>query len=257
MSNNTNKPNNEGLFSYWYLFVVLVLICSIGTISAQSADAQTMSNNNYILQFGEFNQISGVLRNQQHAVTLDVGENSSQPLQSTSFTAAKDENNKKEATFSFQIEDMLIDFGSLTPTNPVSRNTAITISNPFHTGYTIQTFQNNTLSTAEIGDSIPNTSCDNGSCTQGVGSAWTSTLVYGFGYRCDTEIKNVCFGFENLQSFKRFPTVKNSEKTEIMAQLLSPQKDTELQITYKVNISKTQKSGSYRNNITLLAIPNY
>lgn len=168
------------------------------------------------------------------------------------------ENFDSELPLSFSVSESLIDYGQLLPTDPVSRVNILSVSSPTATGYTVQQYQNHSLKQNSSGVFIPDTTCDNGICTDKIAQPWNGTLTYGFGYRCDSvsqsvsKDKNACDkDFSDPNSYKEF------SKDDSPQLVLAGNKDSSAQITYKVNISGTQNPQFYNNAITFLAVPNF
>ncbi|MEX2007704.1 MAG: hypothetical protein WD992_02935 [Candidatus Levyibacteriota bacterium] len=167
------------------------------------------------------------------------------------------ENANTESPLKFSVSENLIDYGEITATDPVSRTNTISVSAPSSHGYTLQTFQDHSLKHNSSPTFIPDTTCDNGVCTQSIAQAWTGTLTYGFGYRCDpstplrTSTTNYCVSsFSDTNFYKPF----SSEIPQIVAAASS---ESRSQITYKVNIPGSQAPEFYSNKITFIAVPNF
>ena len=158
--------------------------------------------------------------------------------------------------FTFTLSQNTIDYGILSSTNPVIRTSGITFSNP-RAGAEVIANENHPLIFAP-NNVIPNTSCDNGDCTTEIASLWENPLTYGFGYRCDSTQPEVCDQqFLTANYFEQYPDAASNQLPEIVLTDAPNSKITKATITYKVNISGTQKSGGYYNSITYLAIPNF
>jgi hypothetical protein len=158
--------------------------------------------------------------------------------------------------FSFSLSQNAIDFGILSATNPVIRTSELRLASPLQ-GAQIFANQNHPLTSAEL-QTIPDTTCDNGSCSQGIATPWTSSLTYGFGYRCELGSNQGCDStFSDPTSFKQFADAAANESFNQIR--LSQQSNliTRAKIIYKVNISGTQPPGGYSNTITYIAIPNF
>ncbi len=187
------------------------------------------------------------------------------------------ENLETETPLYFSLSENLIEYGQLSPTDPVTRTNSITISAASSQAYTLQALENHPPrqtrvetgplkhTTSEV--IIPDTTCDNGICNETVAQPWTGTLTYGFGYRCDSlqtseqAISNYplrqsdseasCLsGFYDTSSFKQFA----KETPEIVIEAASDSSST---ITYKINISGVQAPEFYSNQITFIAVPNF
>lgn len=146
--------------------------------------------------------------------------------------------------FSFSVSSDLIDFGELSATNPVIRKLSLKVTSPI--GFQVLTTENHPLQ-MKTGQMIPDTTCDNGSCSDITAALWTNTLTYGSGYRLDT--------MESAY-FKQTADLSRNEIPAVMIQGRYAN-DQEYPLTYKVNISGTQEPGSYTNMLYFLASPDY
>jgi len=158
--------------------------------------------------------------------------------------------------FEFSISSLVIDFGGLTPGEPVTRTNEITVSNGSAHGYQVTAFEDHELRVFPNEANIPDTSCDNGSCTQTTSALWSNPLTYGFGYRCDNLSDTDCAsGFETENYYKQFANKEIGEAPQSVMSGNSAGEDKKIQITYKINVSATQPPGSYENIITYIATP--
>lgn len=230
-----------GLFVYWII-----------VFSSPLASAQSMSNDNYILQLDDINTNTihpnpGVSNNNTLGVTSEILDQ------------------KQPEPFLFSISQTLIDFSILSPTNPIKRSNKLTVSNTPKNGYSIIAFEDKELSASVSSDVdlpssafIPDTSCDNGQCSEFRSAIWTNPLTYGFGYRCDNVAGNDCAsGFSDPTYYKQFANSSLSETPQKIAGAMTSGKNKTIQITYKVNIPGTQPFAFYNNTITFIAVPNY
>ncbi len=160
--------------------------------------------------------------------------------------------------FRFSISQTQIDFGTLTPTNPITRTNTLTISNGSANGYQVTAFENHQLLNPANGMTIPDTTCDNGLCTETTSAQWSNTLTYGFGYRCDNVTGSDCAtGFTNSSYYKQFADASLNESPQSVMVGTNVGRSKKVQITYKVNISGTQPAGTYTNTITYVATPTF
>jgi hypothetical protein len=159
--------------------------------------------------------------------------------------------------FLLSLSPLIIDYGEITPTNPILRTSAIEVINTAVTTYTVFSRENHPLRTVNRAE-IPDTTCDNGTCSELNASPWTNTLSFGFGYRCDNLNGNDCDGkFEPENIFKQFAdSSRNKTWTGIMHGTSSSM-PKQTQITYKVNTAASQANGVYTNSISYILIPGY
>lgn len=223
-------------------------------------NAFTMSNADWIIDFGNLNSTSGHPTGTHYKVSNTVGEFGGVGLYSGT-------NYKVRAGFQyiysiipfrFTISNLAIDFGSLTPTNPITRTNTLTVSNGSADGYTVTAFENHALLSPPSGQQIPDTTCDSGTCNESAAAAWTSTLTYGFGYRCDNVSGTDCPSvFATPTYYRQFSNTTLGETPQAVMSGTNVGRNKQSQITYKVNISGTQAAGTYSNVITFIATPTF
>ncbi len=220
--------NESGIMNHGIKIFILYSLFFILDIAP--ASATTLSNQNYFLETQQI--IPGNAENQTKTEAT--------PIQTTTESLP--------SPFVFSLSDMFVDFGKLSATNPVTRTTMLSIVPGSANEYSIQAFEDHELSTSE-NKIIPDTTCDNGSCTQDRATLWNSILSYGLGYREN--------GFSLQKGYKRFANASKNEPAQVI--MNGDNQDTKRQttVTYKVNISNTQPIGMYTNTVTYIAVPNF
>lgn len=210
-----------------------LLLCfyTLLLLSLVPPTAQAMTSDNYNLDQGD----ADIVPFEPHALpTQTPGQTitpSNLPL-------------TKPTAFTLRVSQDIIPFGALTATNPVLRDLELVVESN-ENNYQVFAFENHALAANPV-DMIPNTTCDNGSCTTERSAPWTNNLTYGFGYRFAEEPRN---------TYKQFI---DASKTKQLLPIISEQAGTiTKKLTYKVNVSRTQKQTSYLNVVTYIAIPNY
>jgi len=228
-------------------------------ISVEQILAFSMSNDNWIIDFGNLNMTSGKKSGANYSLTDTVGQIAPGLYSGTNYKVrAGFQYVYSIIPFRFSISNLEIDFGALTPTNPVTRTSTLTISNGSANGYSVTAYENHALLKQGTGSMIPDTTCDSGTCTETIGSAWTSSLVYGFGYRCDNVSGTDCpTDFSTSTYYKQFANDSVGENASAVMTGTNVGSSKQVQITYKVNISGTQPPGDYFNYLTYMAIPTF
>lgn len=216
------------------LFILLFVYSFIGLLPP-TAVAATMSGGSYTI-------------NQQDVQIQPFVTDPPKPQEQTTKHFAQGDNfivdTSTPDAFSFGMSTEHISFGTLQATNPVLRTLTLFLDSI--NSYQILTAEDHPLR-KEAETIIPDTTCDNGSCSPITDALWTSTLTYGFGYRINTM---------NPAYFKPFSDI-------VQNHLLSPlvygasANNHEFTVTYKANISGTQATGRYSNTVTYIATPNY
>jgi hypothetical protein len=145
--------------------------------------------------------------------------------------------------FAFSLSLNELNFEKPTATNPVIRLLYLTVTSP--SSYQILAGQDHQLTAGD--KTIPDTTCDNGQCTQDSASGWTSALTYGFGYQTTALGQN---------NFRQFSDLSKNELLETLF-FHTGGNNKQDKVIYKVNVSSTQQTGAYTNVVTYIAIPNY
>lgn len=237
-------PIRHSLFIFCFSFLVFNLFCWLPpeAVAAQSSD------DNWNLQINDITINSGLTHNQK---------TKPQEVKPTAIPQNEQIDTYDNLTFTFGISNYFVDFGILSATNPVFRTSNLSLSNAPH-GSIITALENTPLLNKNTPDTIPDTTCDTGFCTEIRTDLWENTLTYGFGYRCDNTTGNGCPAeFKAPNYYKQFPDFSQNETAQIVMSANSTLPDQEVQITYKLNIGKTQPLGNYANTITYIASPGY
>jgi hypothetical protein len=218
--------------------------------------AQTMSNANYILRFGNFNTAAGRGATGGFTLNLTVGQTAPGLYTGTNYKIRSGfPYIMSIIPFSFSITQTFIDFGKVSATIAVLRSNNLTVSNGTAFGYRVTASENHSLLVPSSGQIIPDTTCDSGTCNPTTASAWTLPGTYGFGYRCDNVSGTDCDSqFSNSTFYKPFIA---SPSAVVVMSSINVGRGRQAQITYKLNVSSGQAQGVYTNIINFIATPSY
>ena len=164
------------------------------------------------------------------------------------------------AFFSLSLTSLDADFGVVDPTNPVIRTQRIRLQPGTSQGFNLLLYENHPLQTENSQHFIPDTTCDDGKCTENTASLWENTLTYGFGFRCDSDNKeaNTCIPeFDHQQFYKQFADVARKESGAELLRAESGVESVQARITYKLNLPGTQAKGAYENTLVFIAAPRF
>ncbi len=238
----------------FYFFLCLAIIYLILYIG--SANAQTMSNSSYIIRMGNLNSGSGKPTGPNYKVSFTLGQTGANLFTGPNFKVrAGFQYIYSIIPFRFSISSVLVDFGIITPGTPLTRAQRLTVSNGSAHGYQVTVSQNHNLRVNASGKEIPATTCDAGTCTPSTAAAWTSSLVYGFGYRCDNAVGTDCDSQFSTSTFYK-PFISSPSATIVMSSLnVSRRRISD--VTYKVNVPNTQAAGLYTNILNYIATPTF
>lgn len=247
-----------------YLFICLFAYL----FNTQAALAFRMANDFFIINLGNFNSIAGEVSGGSNKLTFTSGETAPGLFSGTNYTicagfyggifcnAATTSTSSGSPTFTFTVSPTAIDFGTIDPTSPVSRTNTLTVTGSQPFTYTVSGRENHPLkfNTALI----PDTTCDDGLCTDLTSSIWINTLTYGFGYRCDDVTGTDCVNaFASTNTFRSFANALLGKPAQTIMDGTTQTTGSSSQITYKVNVSASQQPGTYSNTITYIAVPSF
>jgi len=219
-----------------------------------------MSNQNYIIRAGSVNPVSETAAKQYSEIKPPVSDLGPITSEGVNFKIRTGFNNlKTDLPFSVSLSSNIVDFGVLSPTNPIVRTVDLSTNALGVYGYSIIVFEDKPL-TATTSNSkifIPDTTCDKGICGVESSAEWINTLTYGFGYRCDDMIGISCDdSFARPNYYKHFPNLASNDDPQPVVSGVNSS-DKAARISYKVNISGDQAQGNYENTVTYIGIPNF
>lgn len=223
------------LFFIFFIFIISLL--------CRPADAQHFSSNNYNIDWGNFNMTSGRKSSANYSLTDTVGQNAPGEYSKTGVKLKSgfqyiypfDE-------FSFAIDNLSIDFGTLTPGVATTATSTLTTTSPSGLGFQITASENSPLR-LNSGTTIPDFPGDN--------DLWTSDTIYGFGFNANT------LYFSSANHFSKFANIALGESPQVFDSSNTHVKNHNTTITYKINISSSQAAGTYQNYIVYTATPQY
>jgi hypothetical protein len=207
---------------------------------------------------------SGKKSSTNYTLTDTVGQNAPGQYDSLGYTVKAGFQYLYESNipFSFKISNLTLNFGSLTPNIGSTVTNVITISTPSGHGYDILAIANHPLKS--LGNTIPDTKCDSGSCSESISGVWTNAATFGFGFNAiGVNSSMVATGvgtsnyFIDSTYFRQFADNSNGETAKILMSESGPVKNHSAKITYKINISSLQAAGDYENSINFVAVPKY
>lgn len=152
------------------------------------------------------------------------------------------------------LDNTLLDFGPLGPGNPVTRTVELSVKT--NTGYQVVSYENHSP-TNKKNASVPDTTCEDGQCTETQESLWKNTLTYGFGFRCDNLMDSDCIGFTQDNFYRQIANLSRKEHPASALSGVGSIDEKKAKLTFKINSSGTQEPGSYTNNIIIIALPDF
>lgn len=246
----TNK-----IYQKFMTFVISLIIFYISiTILNTDVFADNLTSPSFDIKMGTINITGGSKSSASYTLNDTVGQTAQGEFNSAGFTVKAGFQYVYDPNpFTFTISDIDLDYGSLIPGTPSTLTNILTINTGSAYGYAVKAIEDQSLKLTTGSDTIPDTSCDLASpCTITDATPWTDNTRYGFGYNAsgtdaDTE-------FVNNTYFRPFPIQGTDQPVTLMSKN-TPATNSNVTVTYKVNISGSQAAGTYQNGIQYIAIP--
>jgi len=234
-------------------FLVL-LITIIGLLlHAPPARAETLSSDNYLIRLGNFNMTSGFKSSASYNLTDTVGQIAASFFSSTGYhVKAGFQYIYTLYNFSFSISSLAINL-TLIPNTFSSSSHTLTVTAPGQ-GYSVSAFEVNKLKNV-TSDTIPDTTCDAGTCTETSAGVWTTPTNNGFGYNLTGN--DISSDFIGSTYFRPFPDQSLGETPATIMTTTASGKNRVATVNYQVSPSGTQASGTYTTQIIYIATPVY
>jgi len=211
---------------------------------------------NYRIQFPNLNSGAGIPTSTNYALDSTLGQTGPGQFSSAGYIVKSGfQYIHSIIPFSFTIEKIAVPFGSLIPQTPKTDTSTLTVSSGGANGYQVTAKENNPLKNQASADTIPDTLCDAGTCSQTAAGVWSQNTTYGFGYNMSGN--DIPAAFVDATYFKQFADVNSAESAQIVMSSANVGRARQSTITYKVNVSNVQAAGIYQNIITFTATPTY
>lgn len=231
--------------------IYLYISNSINIVKAQ----ERVESDNYRIIFPNFNSGAGIPSSDNYYLNTTIGQTAPGLFSSTGYRVKSGfQYISSIIPFSFSISDIQKNFGVLTPGTPSTSTSTIVVSAGGAGGYAVKAFENNPLQTNGGVDTIIDTLCDT-TCSETTAASWTSSAKYGFGFNMSGN--DVPTDFTNANYFRQFADKSSLESPATIMSSSNVGRERTATITYKVNVSDIQPSGTYQNIITFIAIPGY
>lgn len=239
-------------------FCLIIFIFSLLTFNLRPVQA-AMTSTDYQIDMPNFNFVSGNATSANYKMGFTGGETGVGPYSSTGYRVkAGFWYIKSIIPFAFSLTPTSIDFGVLAAGSPKTDTVTLTVSAGGAGGYQV-TAQETRPITSSSGTTIPDTTCDNGNCSESSAQTWSQTTTYGFGYT--TFGNDVPTPFPTAgpagNQFKQFSNMLLGENPEPVMVSSAVGKNRSSTVTLKINISGTQAAGIYQNQLVFVATPTY
>ena len=234
----------------WLIFAI-ISISFLGI--AGRAVAETMNSSNYTIRLGNFNMTSGYKSSASYNLTDTVGQIAAEFFSSAGYhVKAGFQYVYTLYNFSFSTSSLLVSL-TLSPNTFSNASHTLTVTAPGQ-GYSVTAYETSKLTNA-ASDTIPDTTCDSGTCTETSAEVWNTPTNNGFGYNLTGN--DVASDFINGNYFRPFPDFSLGEQPAVIMQSSAAGKNRTATVNYRLSPSGTQAGGNYSTHIIYIATPVY
>lgn len=236
--------------AFFFGFLVLWFFGSFST-----AYAQTLTSPSYTLRQGNFNMTSGAKSSTSYNLTDTVGQIAAEFFSSTGYhVKAGFQYMYTLYNFSFIISNLAINFGALSPNTFTTASHTLTVTAPGQ-GYSVTAYETSKLTKSGSSNTIPDTTCDSGLCTESAATVWTTPTNNGFGYNVTGNDK--ASDFTDSTYFRPFPDASLAESPATVMTSSQAGENRVASVNYKISPSSVQAAGNYSTQIVYIATPVY
>ena len=153
------------------------------------------------------------------------------------------------------ISSTTIAFGTLTANTPATDNHNLQVVSDAPGGYQVTAQEVTRLANLNYpGFYIPDVLGDSSNITHTSAGAWTSSTTYGFGYTL-ANVTGTDAAF--TANYRHFADLAFAESPVAVMSNVGTTNNSEITVTYKVNISPAQEPGSYETKVTYILTGTY
>lgn len=167
------------------------------------------------------------------------------------------------ATLEVSLDKMAIEMNNLSPGITAQEIGTVTVNSNSPAGYALYVQQNHQLQNMAMPGAmltsrtvVPDTTCDDKSCTPTVAGTWENNDQAGFGY--SVMGGDSLADFANGTKYRPFATKDNGENPVLIAQeeaATSNLNDRQTQVVYRTRVASDNEAGIYANGIIYTVIP--
>lgn len=235
----------------WCFLIALYLL-----LPARLLAVDRMESNSYKIRWPNLNMTSGSKSSTNYNVLDTIGQTAPGEYDSAGYIVkAGFPYIKTIIPFSFTISDLSIDFGTLVPQVLATQTNTLTVSSGGAGGYRVTAYESSPLTWQSGAATIPDTTCNAGTCSETTAGVWTDTTKYGFGYNMAGN--DVPAAFINSTYYKQFADASAAETPQTVMSSTNVGANRTATVTYQANVSSLQTAGDYENSIVFIATPTY
>jgi hypothetical protein len=149
-----------------------------------------------------------------------------------------------------------IPFGTVSPNTFYQGCQDLIVSSNAAGGYSLAAKENHSMRT-ESGQTIPDTTCDDGSCDATSSATWVTATNNGFGQTCANQTGSDCVSaYADGTLFRQFPSEADGEQPQVFMTSSTPASATG-RVKYRFSVPQNQAAGTYSNTISYVLTGSY
>lgn len=234
--------------------MVTLFLTNVGKVSAERLESDS-----YVIQFGNFNMTAGEKSSDNYNLTDTVGQTAAGPFgqygSSTYFVGSGFQYIYQIDEFSFRLSKTAINLGILTANSHNTDSHTMAITTRGAGGYTVYAYESHPLLHSDDVNTIPNTTCNSGTCTYSAATLWDNTAIGGFGYNMTGD--DIPTDFITSSYFRPFADNSLSEPMQVVMSSPSIANQRWSTVTYKAGLFGSEAAGRYETGISFVAVPGY
>jgi hypothetical protein len=213
-----------------------------------------MQSPSYTIRLGNFNMTSGFKSSASYNLTDTVGQIAANFFSSSGYhVKAGFQYIYTLYNFSFSISSLAVGL-TLTPNAFSTASHTLTVTAPGQ-GYSVTAYETSKLTKSGGSDTIPDTTCDSGTCTTTSAGVWATPTHNGFGYNLTGN--DIASDFVGSTYFRPFPDTSLGGTPATIMSTTAAGKNRLATVTYQVSPTGSQASGTYQTQIVYIATPVY
>lgn len=237
----------------------LVLLLGALLLSPYLVYAERLESGSYVIQFGNFNITAGEKSSSSYNVTDTVGQTGAGPYGqygvSGYFVGGGFQYIYQIDQFRFRISKTLISLGTMVPGIHYTDSHTLQVTTRGSGGYKVYAFEEHPLRHEGGAYTIPNTTCDAGTCSHTTAQIWTNQNIAGFGFNANGN--DVPADFVSTSYYRSFADKASAQTMQLVMTSATAGTNRTATITYKAGVTGSQAEGNYSTPVVYVAVPGY
>jgi hypothetical protein len=143
-----------------------------------------------------------------------------------------------------------VPFGIISPNTFYQGCQDLIVSTNAGNGYSVTVQESSAMRTVDGRFSIPDTTCDGGTCTESVAAAWTNATKNGFGHTCANQSMHDCnAAYSSGTNFRQVANISAGETAQSVMSSSTAATATG-RVKYRLSTGAAQPAGTYTTIIT-------